>query len=72
MFKNFNLGGVKRFQFRASFTNVFNHPQRALVDDNNLKLQYTNGVLDNPNFGVLPQNNKYGRRIIQLAFKYYF
>ena len=27
---------------------------------------------DNQNFGILPQNNKYGRRIIQLAFKYYF
>ena len=26
VFKNFNLGGVRRFQFRASLTNVFNHP----------------------------------------------
>ena len=64
--------GVQRFQFRASFTNVFNHPQRALDDNNNLKLQYTNGVLSNQNFGILPQNNKYGRRIVQLAFKMYF
>jgi hypothetical protein len=72
VFKNFALGGVRRFQFRASFTNVFNHPQRALEDNNNLKLQYTNGVMTNQNFGILPQNNKYGRRIVQLAFKYYF
>lgn len=72
VFKNFNLGGVKRFQFRASFTNVFNHPQRALVDANNLQLNYTDGVQSNSNFGILPRNNKYGRRIVQLAFKYYF
>lgn len=72
VFKNFNLGGVRRFQFRASFTNVFNHPQRALVDQNNLQLNFQNGVLANPNFGVLPQNNKFGRRIVQLAFKFYF
>jgi hypothetical protein len=51
---------------------VFNHPQRALVDQNNLQLNFTNGVMTNQNFGVLPQNNKFGRRIIQLAFKYYF
>ena len=72
VFKNFNLGGVKRFQFRASFTNVFNHPQRALVDANNLQINFTDGVQSNQNFGILPQNNKYGRRIIQFAFKYYF
>lgn len=72
VFKNFSLGGVRKFQFRASLTNMFNHPQRALDDNNNLKLQYTNGVLTNPSFGVLPRNNKYGRRIVQLAFKFYF
>jgi len=72
VFKNFNLGGVRRFQFRASFTNVLNHPQRALVDQNNLQLNFQNGVLANPNFGILPQNNKFGRRIVQLAFKFYF
>jgi len=72
VFKNFTLGGARKFQFRASLTNVFNHPQRALDDNNNLKLQYTNGTLTNQNFGVLPRNNKYGRRIVQLAFKYYF
>ena len=72
VFKNFALGGVRRFQFRASFTNVFNHPQRALIDNNNLRLTYTDGVMTNENFGVLPDDNKYGRRIVQLAFKYYF
>jgi hypothetical protein len=72
VFKNFALGGVRKFQFRASFTNVFNHPQRAFIDNNNLRLTYTNGVMTNQNFGVLPRNNKYGRRIVQLAFKFYF
>jgi Carboxypeptidase regulatory-like domain len=72
LFKNFNFANSRKFQFRASFTNVFNHPQRFLDDNTNLKLDYTNGVLTNSQFGVLPQNRKYGRRIIQLAFKYYF
>jgi Carboxypeptidase regulatory-like domain len=72
LFKNFKFANSRKFQFRASFTNVFNHPQRFLDDNLNLKLDYTNGVLNNSQFGVLPQNRKYGRRIIQLAFKYYF
>lgn len=72
VFKNFQMGGARRFQFRASFTNVFNHPQRFLDDNTNLKLQYTNGQLDNAQFGVLPRDNKFGRRIVQLAFKMYF
>jgi len=28
--------------------------------------------MDSANFGVLPQDNKYGRRIVQMAFKFYF
>jgi hypothetical protein len=66
------MGGSRKFQFRASFTNVFNHPQRFFDDNQNLKLQFTNGRIDNPNFGVLPRDNKFGRRIVQLAFKMYF
>ena len=72
MFKNFPMGGSRKFQFRASFTNVFNHPQRFLDENTNLRLQFTNGQPSNPAFGILPQDNKYGRRIIQLAFKMYF
>ena len=45
VFKNFPMGGSRKFQFRASFTNVFNHPQRFFDDNVNLKLQYTNGQL---------------------------
>ena len=72
VFKNFVFNDTRKFQFRASFTNVFNHPQRFLDDNANLKLDFTNGVMTNANFGVLPQNRKYGRRIVQLAFKFYF
>jgi hypothetical protein len=72
VFKNFMLPNNKKFQFRASFTNLFNHPQRFLDDNLNLKLEYTNGVMTNAQFGVLPRDRKYGRRIIQLAWKFYF
>jgi len=72
VFKNFPMGGARKFQFRASFTNVFNHPQRFFDDNTNLKLQFTNGQLSNTQFGILPTDNKYGRRIVQLAFKMYF
>ena len=51
---------------------MFNHPQRFIDDNQNLKLKYTNGQLTNTKFGVLPRDNKYGRRIVQLAFKMYF
>ena len=47
VFKNFPMGGSRKFQFRASFTNVFNHPQRFFDDNTNLKLQFTNGQLSN-------------------------
>lgn len=72
LFKNFKISGARKFQFRASFTNVFNHPQRFLDDNRNLKLEYTNGVMTNTQFGVLPRDRKYGRRIVQLAWKFYF
>ena len=39
LFKNFPFGsGGKKFQFRASAYNVFNHPQRAPDDARNLNL----------------------------------
>ena len=47
VFKNFPMGGTRKFQFRASFTNVFNHPQRFFDENTNLKLQYTNGQMTN-------------------------
>jgi len=72
LFKNFNFANSRKIQFRASFTNVFNHPQRFIDDNRALKLDFQNGVLNNVDFGVLPTDRKYGRRIIQLAIKYLF
>ena len=72
LFKNFHFAGARKFQFRASFTNVFNHPQRFMDDNRNLNLDFTNGVQTNADFGILPRDRKFGRRIIQLAFKYFF
>jgi hypothetical protein len=71
-FKNFPFGDSKKFQFRVSAYNVFNTPQKGLDDARDLNLDFTNGVQTNQNFGKLTENNKYGRRIIQLAFKFYF
>jgi hypothetical protein len=72
LFKNIPFKEGKKFQFRFSMYNVFNHPQRQVDDVTNLDLHFTNGVQDNAKFGILPTDNKYGRRIIQLAFKFYF
>jgi hypothetical protein len=72
LFKNFPIGGNKKAQFRISAYNVFNHPQRQPDDNLNLNLTYENGRQTNAAFGLLPDDNKYGRRIIQLAFKFYF
>ena len=72
VFKNFPFGGNKKFQYRLSAYNVFNHPQRTFDDPTNLTLNFANGVQTNQNFGVLPQDNKYGHRILQMAFKFYF
>ena len=70
--QEFPFGGNKKFQFRLSAYNVFNHPQRAPDDAQNFDLNYTNGSQTNANFGLLPTDNKYGHRILQLAFKFYF
>ena len=40
LFKNFMFNDTRKFQFRASFTNVFNHPQRFMDDNANLKLDF--------------------------------
>jgi len=72
VFKNFPIGGHKKAQFRLSAYNVFNHPQRAPDDAKNLHLIFANGRQTNADFGLLPTDNKYGRRILQLAFKFYF
>jgi hypothetical protein len=71
VFKNFDLGGDKRLQLRANMYNAFNHPIAYPTNDN-LTLRFEDGVPSNPNFGRLPDNNKFGRRIIQLAVRFTF
>jgi hypothetical protein len=72
--KNFPFSNGHRLQLRLSAYNVFNHPTRYPDPNTNLTLHFTNGVLDDPNgdFGRLPDDNKYGRRIVQIALRYSF
>jgi hypothetical protein len=72
LFKNFNLGGERKLQLRINAYNAFNHPIAAPDVGQNLTLRFTNGVMSDPNFGKLPQDNKFGRRIIQLALRFTF
>jgi len=73
IFKNFSLGGTKRLQFRGTAYNALNHPIAFPDPGNNLTLRFDRGRLANPDqFGRLPQDNKFGRRIIQLALRFTF
>jgi hypothetical protein len=73
LFKNFPIGSKgQKIQLRLSGYNVLNHPIAYPDTSNNLTLHYTNGVLDRSGFGQLPTDNKYGRRIVQIALRYTF
>src|SRR5262249_3365563 len=72
VFKNFTLGdGGKRLQLRISAYNFLNHPIAYPDIATNLSLAFANGQLDDPNgdFGKKPEDNKFGRRIVQLALR---
>jgi hypothetical protein len=74
LFKNFSIANGKRLQFRMSAYNFLNHPIAYPDAATNLNLTFTNGQLDDPNgdFGRLPKDNKFGRRIVQLALRFIF
>jgi hypothetical protein len=73
LFKNFPIwNGGQKIQLRLSGYNVLNHPIAFPDTSNNLTVHYTNGVMDSPGFGQLPQDNKFGRRIVQIALRYTF
>ena len=73
-FKTFPVGSKgHRLQLRVSAYNVLNHPIRYPDLSENLTLRFDRGVLANPQeFGALPQDNKFGRRIVQIALRYMF
>ena len=73
LFKNFSIGSKgQKLQFRMSAYNVLNHPIAFPDQATNLTLNFTNGVLSNPEFARKNDDNKFGRRIIQLALRYSF
>jgi hypothetical protein len=72
LFKNFAMGENRKLQFRASAFNFLNHPLRSFTNgDPNFSLNFgPDGKLQNDRFGFA--DTKFGRRVIQLAIKYYF
>jgi hypothetical protein len=79
--KNFPIGNKgQKLQLRIAGYNVLNHPIQFPDTAHNLTLHYTNGVMDNPDFGKLGTwtdngqvvQNKYGRRIVQIVLRYSF
>jgi hypothetical protein len=73
VFWNIDLGGDKKLQLRANAYNVFNHPIAYPDPGQNLTARFENGVLTNPgDFGRINEDNKFGRRIVQLAVRFTF
>jgi hypothetical protein len=74
LYKNFAIGGGKNLQLRASAYNFLNHPIAYPDPATNLSLAFADGKLDDPHgdFGRLPKDNKFGRRIVQLALRFSF
>ena len=73
VFWNIDLGGDKKLQLRANAYNVLNHPIAYPDPGTNLTLRFDQGVLANPDdFGRINEDNKFGRRIVQLAVRFTF
>jgi hypothetical protein len=74
LFKNFQMGEVRKIQLRLSAYNFLNHPLtsfNANGGDNNLNLSLDQtGKLANPTFGYA--NYKNGNRTVQFVFKFFF
>jgi len=72
LMKNSPIDSGRRLQLRVSAYNVFNHPIVCPDYTRNLTLVVDRGVQTNAEFGQLPEDNKYGRRIVQLALRVEF
>jgi len=73
LFKNFSIGSKgQKIQLRISGYNVLNRATWYPDTPQNLTLHYTNGVMDRPDFGKINEDNKFGRRIVQVALRYTF
>ena len=72
VFKNWEFTEHRKLQFRFSAYNFLNHPVWSFTNgDQNLNLVFDkDGKFDNPSFGIA--DKKFGRRIVQLALKFYF
>jgi len=74
LFKNFRMSESRKFQLRASAYNFLNHPLDSFLSGNEggLQLQFPGAGQKNTNSNFGFVQNKVGRRVIQLAAKFYF
>jgi hypothetical protein len=71
LFKNFQISESKKLQFRVDGYNFLNHPLWSFYGGENLSLSFNSaGQQTSPLFGYA--TDKQGRRIVQLAIKFYF
>jgi len=76
LFKNFKIGETRRFQLRGQAYNFLNHPLDSFLSNNErgLTLDFAGAgpgsKNSNTQFGYVA--NRVGRRVIQLAAKFYF
>jgi hypothetical protein len=71
LFKNFQIGESKKLQLRINGYNFLNHPLWSFNGSHlNLGFDGTTGKLNTPDFGTV--TDKQGRRIVQLAVKFFF